>query len=272
MKQKSKLVLLCLLSILVGIFINNKLQQLRKIKGAQTRMEVKQSDGSIYGIILPHHNFAREIIIDSYQQLSQEDFALIVLIGPNHFYPKFGKIISATTVSDAQNGLKTADWLINTMVENDLISLDQAMLDKEHSIITHLPYLNEFYPNIAILPLIMPVNPSPEKLNMIRELLVKLPMKTLVIASVDFSHNLSYLEALSNNKESLEAIQNFDYERISHFSDYHLDSPHSIILLLEIMEEKGARNFQVWHNTHSALVGNQINSLGTSYLIGVFKQ
>lgn len=270
MKKTIKLALLVLLLVPVGVFLIKQQQQLSKIQGVKTAIEENQQQNKIDGIILPHHNLAKAIIIDSYQKLSQEQFELIVLIGPNHFYPKIGEIISSKVFDNAQ--LQTADWLINTLLDNDLIKLNQAMLASEHSILTHSNYLNEFFPEAEILPLVIPVNPDPNKMRTIRDFLVNLPTKTLFIASVDFAHNLSYLEALENNQESLEAIQGFAYEKINSFDDQHLDSPKSIILLLEIMKEKGSTNFQVLHNTHSALIDQQINSLGTSYLIGTFQQ
>jgi AmmeMemoRadiSam system protein B len=272
MKKKLILISLLVFFITTGILFKNKIKETSKIKSAHTTLETDQDQRSISGIILPHHDFAKEIIIDSYQRLSKENFDLIVIISPNHFYPKIGNILSGRIIDHNRHNLQTANYLIDELLEANLIKVEDQVVAKEHGINTQLNYLSQFYPGIEVLSIVMPVNPNQAKFKKLQDILANLPPKTLFIASVDFAHDLTYLESLKNNQESIEAIKNFNYEQISHFDNRHLDSPKSIILFLEIMKQKNANNFQVLHNTHGALLSNQTDLVGTSYVVGVFSQ
>ena len=278
--MKKNLILISLLTFLItsGALVNNKIREMSRIKGVHTTIETdqgavaktEQNQHSIQGIILPHHNFAKEIIIDSYQQLSKESYELIVIISPNHFYPKIGNIVSSQSINRNQHKLQAANWLIDELEAAELITIEEQMVANEHGIDVHLEYLSQFYPGVEVLPLVMPINPHPEKFRQLQQLLSRLTVKTLFIASVDFAHDVAYLEAHNNNQESIEAIKSFDYQRIRFFDDQHLDSPQTITLLLQIMQQKKASDFQVWHDTHGALLSDQVDLVGTSYVVGVF--
>ena len=270
MKKNLILVSSLLFLITTSALVNNKIREMRRIKGVHTAIKTEQNQPSIQGIILPHHNFAKEIIIDSYQQLSQENYQLIVIISPNHFHPQIGNIVSSRSVDRSQRNLQSANWLIDKLLVADLISIEEQMVANEHGINVHLDYLSQFYPEIEVLTLVMPVNPNPKKYAELQGILANLPVKTLFIASIDFAHDVTYLEALKNNQESIEAIQSFDYQQIRHFDDQHLDSPQSITLLLQIMQQNRVTDFRVWHDTHGALLSNQVGLVGTSYVVGVF--
>jgi AmmeMemoRadiSam system protein B len=269
MKNKLLIVIGLLLVMAGGLIVNYQLLPANKIKGVHSSV-VSDDDKLIAGIILPHHNFAKDIIIDAYEKLREYDYDLVVIISPNHFHPEIGDIISTQTLDANQFDVELDQVKIKQLLEKELIKTDQTMFDNEHGITVHLEYLAEFFPNIKVLPLMMPTNPNPQQLQELKAFLANISEQTLFLASVDFAHNLTYLEAIENNQESIDAITHFDYQQISQFNDQHLDSPQSINLLLQIMQKKNNTDFQVWYNTHGALLSDQPNLVGTSYVVAIF--
>ena len=89
--------------------------------------------------------------------------------------------------------------------------------------------------------------------------------KTVIVASVDFSHYLPKEEAIKKDKESLEAIKNFNYERIYSFGNDNLDSPPSIATLLSTMEKSGFTNIEVLGNSNSVEILGAESPQTTSY-------
>ena len=97
-----------------------------------------------------------------------------------------------------------------------------------------------------------------------------MPENTLYVCSVDFAHEKMLLEATENNKESEKIIKEFDYEKLYDFKDDHLDSPGSVGLLLNIMQELSSTKWELWQNSHAAFIEEKYDIQGTGYIIGIF--
>jgi AmmeMemoRadiSam system protein B len=238
----------------------------KNVKGVQTEQEEL---GKAKGVILPHHGFAKEILIGSYEQLKKDGYDLIVIIGPNHFYPEIKELVT----SDTEAGIKTSEEITQKLLEkNENIIVDNDLVLGEHSIMLQAQYIEEFFPEAKVLPIIVPPTLEAEDMDNIANTLTELADNTLFIASVDFAHDLPYPEAIENDKESIEAIRVFDYQKISVFDDKNMDSPKSISLLMNIMQKLNAKKFTVLYDTHGALISNDPDLIGTSYVVGIFTE
>ena len=222
----------------------------------------------ISGIIIPHHDLAREYIISSLSQISQQhQYPTIVVIGPNHFQPSSASFLSTLSYNDYPIDSK----IIKQLSLSEFIDLDTATCQGDHSLGIPLRYLRQYFPNALFVPILSPMNYNSDNIAKLSKTLTSLlPPDTLFVASVDFSHGKTLLEAVDKNRQSESAIRNFDYQQIYRFHDDHLDSPFSIGLLLNTMQNIGATNWQTWTSTHGSLIDNQLDLPATSYLIGVF--
>jgi len=88
---------------------------------------------------------------------------------------------------------------------------------------------------------------------------------TVIIASVDFSHYLPENIAAEKDKESFEAIKNFDYEKIHRFGNDNLDSPLSIIVLLHVLKRVNASELKLIKNLNSEQIFKSGSRETTSY-------
>lgn len=220
---------------------------------------VQQPESVIRGIILPHHDLAKEIFHSSLLRLKEKQIpSTIVIFGTNHY---FAEGPTFTTTSNIQDKYRFENILVN----NDRIK-------KEHSIQTLLPYLNEYFPNATTIPIIVSSIYEMERLDEMSNSLIKvLPKDTLYIASVDFSHNSTVESGLNKNKESIESISTFNYQKILDYHDDHMDSPVAISVFMKTMEKLNAKKWETWTSRHGGLITNNPLLNGTSYVIGVFK-
>lgn len=190
-----------------------------------------------------------------------------MVIGPNHFQLNATQFVSTISLFN----YPISEKHVYKLKEIEGIFLNTKIIEKEHSITIPALYLNKYFPQAKFIFLVAPSFFERSKISKIAEFLKEnLPPTTLYVASVDFSHGKMLLEAMEKNNETEESLRNFDYEKIYQFKDDHLDSPASVGLLMNLMFRIGATNWELWYNSHGAVIENKYNLQGTSYLIGVF--
>lgn len=224
---------------------------------------------NISGIILPHHDLVKSLISQSLERLTrQQQYSYVVILGPNHFAPEKTPLATTTHLSEA----KVAAEIVHRLREQfPLITDAQPLIEQEHSITLHLPYLKQYLPQAEIIPLMFSPTFTPEELERLAIFLRKnTPADTLYLASIDFSHESSVLEGLDKNAETLTVLQNFDYHTLYQFGDDNLDSPVAAAVFLHAMQGLGATAWETWHNTHAGIITDDPRTRGTSYLIGIF--
>ncbi len=233
-----------------------------EVAGTKTYEEVR-------GIILPHHAVASELINESLKNLSQEkEFSHIIIFGPNHLETE----VATFKTAEQLEGINLAKDIILAITEEfPEIIIDDERVATEHSIQELLPYVTEYFPNAKVIPLIISAQYNLDDLESKAKFFTQLlPTGSLFIASVDFSHEFMQLEAMEKNDETISTISNFDYPSLLNYEDDHLDSPVAMAEFLLTMNSLGATDFEVWHNTHGALILDNPTLQGTSYVIGVF--
>jgi AmmeMemoRadiSam system protein B len=256
-----------LIIVLAGFFVVRSYQHKSKVAGVNT-----MSDGQkVRGLIISHHDLTREYIIRTLDKLSKNnDYSYIVVFGPNHFYPDETAFLTSTKVFDYQIDGKEVQLLIDN--RNNIIQ-DESRVEKEHSFNIPASYLRDYYPDAKFIPLVIPQNfDSGDIADIALFLSRSLPENTLYVASVDFSHEKTVLEAEDKNRQSQAAIANFDFESIYLYQSDHVDSPASIGLLLNVMKNLGSTKWNLWFDTHGAFIEDNPLLQGTSYLFGVFTE
>ncbi|HNP89110.1 MAG: hypothetical protein BWY24_00043 [Microgenomates group bacterium ADurb.Bin219] len=220
----------------------------------------------IVGGIIPHHLLAEFIIDDFFVRLKKQNPESIILIGPNH-EEKGGNVLSAEIDWETEFGqLKRDQYLIDRLKKGNFLNIDEKILKEEHSIIDILPFIKKNLPSVKITPLIFRGVLRLSELKKIAiNLAQELDEKTIIIGSVDFSHYLSAQEAKLKDEETIEAIKNFDLERIYSFGNDHLDSPASLIIVLLASRIKGKDNLKILNHTNSGIITKNSFPPTTSY-------
>ncbi|MDD4681475.1 MAG: AmmeMemoRadiSam system protein B, partial [Clostridia bacterium] len=223
---------------------------------------------NLQGGIVPHHLLASEMIASFWKTVSQSKYDLVVIIGPDHNKRGAAPITTIASGFTTILGDVTSDSSIaNSLIQENLMSGDMNIMETEHSISVHIPFVRYYMPDTKILPILIYGNQS---FNNIRELSDKITeitagKKVLYVASMDFSHYLPLAEANRMDIITEKALNEFDYESITEMTNDNLDSRPSALFLLYTMSTLGSKSIEKWEHSNSDIISKKNTGYTTSY-------
>ena len=186
----------------------------------QTRVDVGET--SIASGVVPHHLLAKNLIEDFFTYISSEEKPeVVVLLSPDHF--NAGGIVGDSFITiqpESQEfcGVKVDDSLIKNLSPKNNLIFNNSSVSLDHGITDLMPFVKKYFPESKIVPFIIPFSVSLEKTNQFANSLHSLTSsKTIVIASVDFSHYLPVSAAKFHDVKSIRTLINFEkasFERL----------------------------------------------------------
>ncbi|MDD4495305.1 MAG: AmmeMemoRadiSam system protein B [Eubacteriales bacterium] len=228
------------------------------------------------GGILPHHLLASDMIASFWKTVSQGGFDLIIIIGPDH--NKMGRA-AITTVSSSFStayGDVEVDKNISDLLINDNIALEDAqIMEQDHSISSHMPFIKYYMPDTPVLPLLIYGNCSTQKISALSDKLMNTVegKNVLYVASMDFSHYLPLEQANEMDAITEKALSEFDYDGILEMTNDNLDSRPSALLLLYTMSGLNAKSMVKWDHSNSDIISKTRTGYTTSYFdFGFFEE
>ncbi len=223
--------------------------------------------------VVPHHLVAGHLIADFFAGLSEQSPELIIIAGPNH-ENRGGKVITGFYDWQTPGGtVKTDQRVVEGLLDQHLAVQDETVLAGEHSIGSLVPFVHHYLPQAKIVPLILHHGVTLSEVDkLLTGLTPYLNEKTVLVASVDFSHYLTRREAETKDSQTLIHMRNFDYGALFRLGDDHLDSPASLALAFRLAENRGIKEFQVLDHTNSGIIMNNDLMETTSYFTLVFAE
>ena len=163
--------------------------------------------------VTPHHLLARDVIDNFFKYASEHSNPdTIIILSPDHFekYVLFGyKFITAK--SKKLYGIRIDTNLSSKLSVNNPIAFSDAAIAMDHGVMNLVPFVKKYFPKSEIVPFLIPPMINYSTLNEFTESLNNLTSKrTLVIASVDFSHYLPETVADLHDVMSIRTLINFD--------------------------------------------------------------
>ncbi len=128
-------------------------------------------------------------------------------------------------------------------------------------------------PNVKIVPVLLHGNLGLEKSIELGDKIFEAikDKKCFVLASMDFSHYLSPERADEMDEITIKAIKERNFEALAKMGNDNLDSPPSIISLLEIMNRANKVNMKVVdHSNSSRIVGKHSDSTTSYFTLGFY--
>ncbi len=234
------------------------------------------SPTTVYGGIIPHHLLAAPLVAGFFQALNKQKIETVVILGPDHYYAGLTDISSSlgdwhTVYGDLKPDLK----IISLLEKQRLVSIKEDLFDNEQSIAAIVTFIKETFPNAKVVPLVLKGSTTKAECDKLADFLTQtITGQTLFLASVDFSHYLTSEKADFYDKESIGAIEAFDFEKaLSLHPTNNFDSPAAIYTLLKIMQREKATQAQLLVNSNSAKLTHQPNlTETTSYVTMYFTQ
>jgi len=227
------------------------------------------------GGIVPHHLLAGGMIASFWKTVSQRDYDLIVIIGPDHNRKGVSEITTITSGFKTIYGDVTANKKIaNALIQENLVLEDTKVMEADHAISSHIPFISYYMPGTPVLPLLVKGSCSAGKIRELADYILKLTedMDVLYVASMDFSHYLSLEEANEKDRYTEQVLASFDYDKIMEMTNDHLDSRPSALYLLHTMSALGSKSMTKWDHSNSDIISNTITGYTTSYfLFGFFE-
>jgi AmmeMemoRadiSam system protein B len=224
----------------------------------------------IRGLVLPHHDLAKELIIRSVRKLATIDPGIktIIILSPNHYRP------DSPTFTTAD---KLRDFAIDTDRINKIktkfprLAVDDQLLENEHGLYVPMGFLRQFFPQATFVPMAISPHFDNGRLREMAEILeTSASAETLWVASTDFSHEHTINDAAIYDKETIQTIANFDYAKLEQYTDDHLDSPAAMMTVMYAVQEAGGKNWKTWYESHGAIILGKNDLVGTSYVSGIF--
>ncbi|MFH1668064.1 MAG: AmmeMemoRadiSam system protein B [Candidatus Komeilibacteria bacterium] len=236
---------------------------------ANSQPGVVETNSHVYGGIIPHHLIVKDYLA-SYFNGFKDQYQTVVLIGPNHFDSGSSNILLSQAVWQTPYGKIYPDDQVIKKLAKDF-SINEDAFFAEHSITGLVPFIKKSLPSAKIVPIILKVNTSNSELE---ELLTSLsntidPAKTLVLASIDFSHYQRALAADFHDAKSINTIKTFNYDAIPRLE---IDSPPSLFVLLKYLDSIDARTSQLVYSTNSSILMGEPDEPGTSHQFFYFNK
>lgn len=224
----------------------------------------------VRGLIIPHHDLADELIINTLERLAEvNSYDTVFVIGPNHFFPESETVVTA---EDLEPFPVDSEFVVRLNSEFEDVTEDPELVKNEHSINIPTKYIYEYFPEVRFVPLVVSPYYNEDILSQIALFTSESASdKSLFVLAVDFSHDLGMDEALKKNEESIGALSNFDYQEILTFTDENLDSPVATVLFLKILKNLEATEWTTLHSTHGSVIQGVPDLSGTSYVVGTLR-
>ena len=221
------------------------------------------------GGVVPHHLVASSMLADFFSLLSKRAArpTTILLLAPNHFEVGEATIQTTPVLWETAFGTVETDPELLRDVREGGAEIQPETFIEEHGIYNILPYVAHFLPGAKVVPVVFRYDMTTlEREQFIASILPRIRTgEVFVVSSIDFSHYLPQAEAERKDKETWEALQDFDLSKIARFGSDHLDSPGAMLTLLRIGQELQATNLTVLRHGNSADTIRGRNSSTTSH-------
>jgi poly-gamma-glutamate synthesis protein (capsule biosynthesis protein) len=223
----------------------------------------------VLGGIIPHHMLAAPLIASFFKGIENREVQTIVLLGPDHGNIAEYPISISQAQWDTPYGIIQPNRSLSSyLLETSIAGIDEKVFETEHSIFNITPFIKKTFPQAEILPVTFNggVNQS-EAESLAQALAERLTEKSVVIAAVDFSHDVTPKKAQEQDRRSLEMITTFSLNQIY---TLETDSNPSIYTLLSYLEKKDANITLILGNSNSSEIAQIPTSTNVTSYVSVY--
>ncbi|MBW2992193.1 AmmeMemoRadiSam system protein B [Candidatus Woesearchaeota archaeon] len=205
--------------IVSGMFYPSDREELKKqIKESySSKLGPDTKDNfKVFGAICPHagYQFSGQCAAHCYNQIKNQKYDTFIILGTNHT----GTGESSVSLENFNTPLGTAKndtELTKAIMEKCNLKENKQAHSQEHSIEVQLPFLQDIFNEINIVPIIIDFGADYKRIAKgLSDIIKNSDKKICVIASSDFTHcgmNYGFMPFTENIKEKLEE---FDFKAI----------------------------------------------------------
>ena len=223
-------------------------------------------------LVIPHFMIDSWKVSDFYKLTKEKYYWTgelpdrIILISPNHFFQNQKKIEWICKKENIKYWNYRVSALPSTLEDIEcswwvFYSIWNQIFTKDHGLWEHFKWLNEYYSWVDVILLALPthqMNHSKEVAQWINTL----AWKTLVIASVDFSHYKSEKIAKQNDEISYSVLSSaWNFSKVKWLD---VDCPACLWVTYLLAEENNLKIQQRYRDSSSTIVGYDLKEENTS--------
>ncbi|MBN1500368.1 MAG: AmmeMemoRadiSam system protein B [Spirochaetes bacterium] len=240
----------CLPIVIAGQNYPDDLKMWEHITGAESAVEFSAPPK---GLILPHHTITSRETAGIYRKLSAVIHPeRIIILSPDHYETAVSGIVAGENVlfPTVFGNLTVDSEFVERMNKASISDIQDSPFKKEHGIYYHAPFIKKYFPDAQIVPVLFGwKNSLRDNAKFAEWINDNTDDKTLIIASVDFSHFQPKNVSDFHDEMSYKAISGFNLNKIY---DLEIDSPSSVFVLLKLMELSGCKKSERLLHTNSS--------------------
>jgi AmmeMemoRadiSam system protein B len=225
----------------------------------------------VQAIISPHHLLVAKDIAALFEAVSRSSVDTVVIISPNHFGLGTAPAhIGAVGYSTPYGQVDPDQFGIQKLLEaSDILVEDAAAFNGEHGIAGLTPFVKRSFPGADIVPIMLHESLSQEDAQALGELIAEVIPNALVVASIDFSHNLpSYVQEAHDDLIE-RTLENGEY--CAGCAPLEIDSNATLATVMRFAQARGdGRWNELTHTDSLSLVGGDDWGENVSHYTGYF--
>lgn len=228
----------------------------------------------LLGGVIPHHLLPSDLTAGFFELLAQQEPQTLILMGPNHEETGPANILTGRANWETDEGLVLTNQagIDRLLTFVDIVEAD-TVLATEHSLSALMPFIAHYLPETAVVPLALKRRISLGEVHILSVLLASLvDERTVVVASVDFSHGLSRRAAATRDEQTRTLLRQGDLQSLLGLDNTFTDSPGSLATVLETMSLAGAGPMVELANTNAGLILGDGAIPVTSYFVLAFPE
>ncbi len=164
--------------------------------------------------IVSHHDLAPELIANFFVTLARcrGDIETFVILAPDHFH------------------LLDRPWA--------RLDTGSTILEREHGVGILIPFVAKLFPEADVIPFVVDQRVSSDSLDDLERELARLLEndRTFIVVSADMSHYLDERRAMSDDRQTLQALETGDATFFWNANDDYTDSGKSIGAVLTVLD------------------------------------
>lgn len=229
---------------------------------SQVEKKIKAS-----ALIVSHHLLAKDLINQA-MEFTTQDHLTVVLIGPNHF--DLGSEEIQISINDWQTKfgrLNSQKHLTYQLAEHQLAAVNPQNFNTEHSVCSLVSFIRKQFPQAQLVPLILKSTTSLVQSQVLGQFLAQNCADCLLIASLDFSHEVPLSQSKINDQKSQEILENLAEDQLNQVT---CDSLPVLQVLFAYLQEKNIKQGKIINQSNSYQISGQNPESVTSYLTFIY--
>lgn len=178
-------------------------------KPLKNKLLKKLNNKTVKALIVPHAGwtYSGQLAQLGFELCAGQQYQKIIILAPNHTKPLDLAVFSSDST---WQGLFQEQTVIIPETKTGILENDnQAHLD-EHAIEVQIPFIQKYWPQAKILPIIVGQITNEQVTALVAILQKKLTSDTLLVISSDLSHYLSVADSLIKDNKTIQDILNLD--------------------------------------------------------------